>query len=392
MLEHSPSFTIDDAERITRERYGRRSRAHALTSERDQNFFIEASDGAPALVLKIANALEDRALLEAQQQVLSLLAQRGLPIPHAVCTAAGDDIAEVPAPDGRRHFVWAITHLQGRLLADIRHRSPALLDELGAAIGRLTTALAVVNAPAFERDFHWDLSGATERVAAVRPAISDETLGVAIDATLARVERYVTPMANSLHRAVIHNDLNDHNILVAGERVSGIVDFGDMLFGWRVADLAIAAAYAMLDAEDPLAILASLVRGAQRECAFDDRELEVVFELACLRLALSASIAVDQQRARPDNHYLGVSQSAIRRTLPNLVRIPHGLAAAVVREAAGLEPVARAVRVREWLHTNASAFSSVLPIDVRSEPSVVLDLGIASSLISGTPEENAEPA
>jgi 4-aminobutyrate aminotransferase-like enzyme/Ser/Thr protein kinase RdoA (MazF antagonist) len=392
MLEHSPSLTIDDAERIARERYGRGSAARALTSERDQNFLIESNDGAPALVLKIANALEERALLEAQQHVLAALAQRGLPVPRVVCTTNGDAITETPGRESRRHFVWAITHLPGELLADVRYRSQALLEDLGTTIGRLTSALADVDAAALERAFHWDLAGAVERVRAARPAIADEPLCTAIDATVARVKRHVTPIADSLPRAVIHNDLNDHNILVAGGRVSGIVDFGDMLYGWRVADLAIAAAYAMLDAEDPLAILAALVRGAQRECTFDEGELEVVFELACLRLALSAAIAVDQQRARPDNEYLGVSQSGIYRRLPRLIRVPHGLAAAVAREAARLEPVARGARVREWLRLNGNTFSSVLPVDVRAQPTVVLDLGIESPLISGKPEENTEPA
>jgi 4-aminobutyrate aminotransferase-like enzyme/Ser/Thr protein kinase RdoA (MazF antagonist) len=392
MLEHTPTFTAADAERITRERYDRRARARALTSERDQNFLIGADDGASPLVLKIANAVEERALLEAQQHVLAVLAQRGLPVPRVVCTTGGDPIAEVPGRDGQRHFVWAITHLPGKLLANVGYRSRALVEDLGATIGRLTSALAGIDAPALERDFHWDLAGAMERVAAARASIGDEALGIAIDATLARTERYVTPIADRLPRAVIHNDLNDHNILVSGERVSGIVDFGDMLYGWRVADLAIAAAYAMLDAEDPLGILAALVRGAQPECAFDDRELEVVFELACLRLALSAAIAVDQQQARPDNDYLGVSQSAIHRTLPRLLRVPHGLAAAVARDAAGLEPAARSARVRGWLREQSATFAPVLGIDLRTAPSVVLDLGISSPLISGNPEENTEPA
>ena len=391
MLDHSPSFTADDAERIAREHYDRRGRARALTSERDQNFVITANNGDPALVLKIANGLETRPLLEAQHQVLSALAQRGLPVPRIVCTVNGDPSAEIVAREGRRHLVWAINYLPGGLLAEARYRSPALLEDFGATIGRMTSALSGVHAAALERDFHWDLGGAAERVAAVRASIADETLGTAIDATLARVKRHIVPDAETLPRALIHNDLNDHNILVEGQRVSGVLDFGDMLYGWRVGDLAIAAAYAMLDAEDPLSVLATIVRGAQAEFLFTERELDAVFELACLRLSLSAAIAVEQQRARPDNHYLSVSQSAILRTLPRLMRIPHGLAVAVVREAAGLEPVERSARVGEWLRAHNAAFSPILDVDLRTEPSVVLDLGIASPLISGNPDENTEP-
>jgi len=164
-----------------------------------------------------------------------------------------------------------------------------------------------------------------------------------------------------------------------------------MLRGWRIADLAIAAGYAMLDAADPLATLAALVRGAAREFSYDDVELEVVWALVCLRLALSASIAIDQQRARPDNDYLGVSQAAIRRTLPRLTDVHYEFAVAVGRDAAGREPSPKAKRVTDWLQANVETFASVLEVDLRTEPCVVLDLGVASPLVSGDPDENAEP-
>src|SRR5207244_203589 len=161
-----------------------------LTSERDQNFLIEASEGEVPVVLKIANGLEQRRLLEAQQQVLLRLAQHGVAAPRVVCTTQGESLIEIAGPEGSRHFVWAITHVPGVLLADVRHRSPGLLEELGATIGRLTVAFRDVDASAVDREFHWDLSTAAERVAATRLSIADHTLGGAIDATVERVNQH----------------------------------------------------------------------------------------------------------------------------------------------------------------------------------------------------------
>lgn len=401
ILEHCPTFTPRDAERLAAERYGWKGTAYALTSERDQNFLIENGEGG-GLVLKIANALEERGLLEAQQHVLARLAMANVAAPQVVCTRKGEAIIETEASDGRVHFVWAITALPGVLLAEARHRSPELLEEVGRTIGKLNVALQDVAHPALEREFHWDLRSGARKVGEVRREITEHALGNAIDVVLERVARNVSVRGDALRRSVIHNDLNDHNILVApGEgdgrlltrvdRVTGIIDFGDMLYGWRIADLAIAAAYAMLDAPDPLAVLAALVRGAASECQYDDAELESLFALACLRLALSASIAIEQQRARPDNDYLGLSQAAIRRTLPRLAAIPDALAVAVARDAAGREPVERSARVREWLRVRTATFAPVLDVDPRTAPSVVLDLSVASPLVSGDPEENVEP-
>src|SRR2546423_15507475 len=129
MLEHSPSFTEADAERIAARHFGRRGPVRPLTSERDQNFLVEDASGA--IVLKIANALEERALLKAQQEVLARLAGRGLDTPRVVCTTSGEALVELAGAGGRRHYVWAITRLRGVLLAEIGHRSAELLEALG---------------------------------------------------------------------------------------------------------------------------------------------------------------------------------------------------------------------------------------------------------------------
>ncbi|MEO6210724.1 MAG: hypothetical protein ABIQ10_11420, partial [Gemmatimonadaceae bacterium] len=73
MLDSCPRFTLLDAERMAREHFGATGGATLLTSERDQNFRIEAADGS-RFVLKIANAREERAMLEAQQAALSHIA------------------------------------------------------------------------------------------------------------------------------------------------------------------------------------------------------------------------------------------------------------------------------------------------------------------------------
>src|SRR5438094_3530837 len=170
MLQQAPSFTVEDAERVAREYYGRSGRASPLTSERDQNFLIDGGLG-DGIVLKIANALEDRALLEAQQHVLALLAQRQVPAPRVVCTIRGEALIEIADTYGTRHLVWAVNYLPGILLAEVAHRPAALLEDLGGTIGRLTAAMLDVQHPALDREFHWDLTHAAERVAATRAAI-----------------------------------------------------------------------------------------------------------------------------------------------------------------------------------------------------------------------------
>src|ERR1044072_9200140 len=71
----SPETNVASAEAIAGELFGIHGRPQSLPSERDQNFLV--TDGAgEKFVLKIANALESRAFLEAQNAVLEHVGRR----------------------------------------------------------------------------------------------------------------------------------------------------------------------------------------------------------------------------------------------------------------------------------------------------------------------------
>jgi 4-aminobutyrate aminotransferase-like enzyme/Ser/Thr protein kinase RdoA (MazF antagonist) len=382
MLNEAPAFTAAAAERIASEHFNFRGRATALTSERDQNFLVTPASGE-SMVLKLANASESESFLAAQRAALEHLASHGAPTPrvrpeHVVVDALG-----------KRHMAWAIDALPGEPLAHLSYRSPELYRELGARVGAVNAALAEFDHPAIHRDFYWDLANARETVRNGAPLIGDAGLRENISTLASRFDERVAPIAASLPTQAVHGDANDNNILVSGQRVTGIVDFGDMVHSYRVADLAIAVAYAMLGAADPLNVAADIVHGYCDATAITEQELTALFGLACMRLCASACIAAEQQRARPDNEYLSVSQSAIRATLPALAKIPFALAEAVLREAAGLPPVAASEKVVAYLKRTKCA--NVLGYDLATEPLIVLDLSIASPMLSGNTSENDEP-
>jgi 4-aminobutyrate aminotransferase-like enzyme/Ser/Thr protein kinase RdoA (MazF antagonist) len=396
LLDQSPSFTLDDAERLARDHFGVAGRAIALTSERDQNFLIEPARG-DGVVLKIANAAENPAMLDAQRAVIEHLSGASTLTPRFVTGHHADERATATR-DGKTHAVWAISVLPGRPLADLRDRSAELHADIGRQVAALTGALEKFDHTAIHRDFYWDLSKARGIVESRAHAIDNDEVSGAIRRLAHEFDTRVKPLLGKLPRAAIHGDLNDTNILVSASngqsaldhRVSGIVDFGDMVYSYRVGDLAIAIAYAMLGSDDPLTIVAQIARGYAERATLNDDEMASLFGLAVLRLCASACIAADQQRERPGNAYLGVSQNAIRKLLPILARTPFPLAGAVVRDAFGVDPVPASSRVAAYLRRVKPY--PVMGIDLSTEPSIVLDLSIASPILSGNPDDNTEPA
>ncbi len=399
MLDDSPRFNSAAAAQLARDHFGMSGTAAQLPSERDQNFVITGADGRQ-IVLKIANAAESRVMLEAQQAVLAHLASPMSPTARVIRAANGASLVEIQSATGKTHLLWAVGWLPGEPLADVPARDASLLTGFGGQIGLLDAALSDFDHPGIHRDFYWDLAKGRAVVESLLPRVNDEEVRAPIERLIGEFDARTAPLLAGLPRAAIHGDLNDYNVLTSrrttndgggsGHHVTGILDFGDMVYGYRVGDLAIAIAYAMLGDDDPLAAAAHMVRGYSRHVRLTSEELSALFGLIVLRLCTSVCIAADQLRQQPENEYLGISQSAIGQLLPTLAAIPFGLAEAVLRDAAGVAAVPVSERVVRYLET-AATISPVLGVDLGAERVIVLDLSIASPMVDGDARRNAEP-
>ena len=112
---------------------------------------------------------------------------------------------------------------------------------------------------------------------------------------------------------MIHGDANDYNVLVDPERmIVGLIDFGDMVYSYTVGNLAIAIAYVVLDKADPRVAAREVVDGYTSEFPLLENEIEALWPLVLLRLGMSVCLAAYQQKQRPENEYLQISQRAIK--------------------------------------------------------------------------------
>jgi hypothetical protein len=196
-------------------------------------------------------------------------------------------------------------------------------------------------------------------------------------------------LAPFLRASVIYNDANDYNVIVDGadpysRRVVAVIDFGDMLRTWTVNDVAVAAAYAMLDKPDPLAAAVPIVEGYHAAHPLGPSEIEALFPLMCSRLAVSVVNSAYQRHVDPDNQYLTVSESPAWELLGRLASVHPRFAHYTFRGACGLEPCPTTPAVASWLRDSAGEIGSLLDPDPRIARRVVFDLSVGS-LHAGTP-------
>jgi Ser/Thr protein kinase RdoA (MazF antagonist) len=325
-----PAVDPERATRILRERWGIAGAIRPLPSERDRNFAV-APDGADAFVLKISNATEDPAVLAFQHEALARLDAAGVPCQLPVPTPTGEVVVSVDAGDGSGPLLARLlTWLPGRPLATVPpdRRPASLLRDLGWTMGRSARALEGWDHPAAHRPFQWEAGRGLDVIDAHAPAVTDRERA----SLLAAWRRRLDPLARilpGLRHGVIHNDANDHNVLVDAdaERVSGLLDLGDAVWSVTVNELAVAAAYAALEASDPLGVIAAIRGGFETARSLTDEEASVVHELVALRLATSVALSAHQSRLDPEDPYLTISETPAWDLLGRLAAVPRSGAA-----------------------------------------------------------------
>lgn len=378
------------AEALSLSLYGVDATARTLAGEMDDNFRLTTQAGRQ-FVLKVMHAERDRALVEMQCAALSHLASADvqIPLPRVHRTIEGDEIAAVCDPQGAERLVWMLDYLPGRLLADLPLRPDSLLHDLGVGLGRIDTALAGFNHPYTRREMRWDAAGARW----VRDQIqihNDKNRRDLIERFLTPYESEILPVLKNLRRSVIHNDANDYNIVISAARyraprVSGLIDFGDLLCTNTVCEAAIAAAYALLDQPDPLRSAASLIAGYNSAYKLTEDEIAVLYHLIAMRLVISVTISAERKLTQPDNEYLTVSEAPAWRALEKWAEVHPRFAHYVFRAACELEPVPQNNRMVSWLGARTSQFAPVINQDLKTVPSLVLNLSVGSLLLGADP-------
>jgi len=245
-------------------------------------------------------------------------------VPHPVLTRDGADLLVIRGPsDGEEYYARVLTYLDGTPLGRVA-KTPALNVALGRFMGQISHSLRGFGHPAAHRpQFLWNLDNALECSVYVADIDNVEHRQM-VEQVFTAYNDYVVPRLGSLRSAFLHQDGNDNNIIVSTqnpEKIVGIIDFGDVVFGRQVNELAVTLAYAMLETDDVLSVAREVIAGYVSAFALEDQELDVVFDLAAMRLAMSVCISSCRAKQFPDNEYLLISQQPAFDALAQLVKI-----------------------------------------------------------------------
>ncbi len=134
-------------------------------------------------------------------------------------------------------------------------------------------------------------------------------------------EKEIMPKLPDLRKAVIHNDANEQNLIVAPtepDKIYGLIDFGEVQYGSQVNELAVALAYGLLGEDDFEMGANNIIEGYVDEFPLEKRELEMHYYLMAMRLVINITMTSHSAKQQPNNNYILVSQAAARVLLKRL--------------------------------------------------------------------------
>ena len=188
--------------------------------------------------------------------------------------------------NGHSFHLRLLTYLEGTFWVNVSGRNDGLHYSLGRFMAQMDKVLSDFSHPAMHRRYTWDISTATDNWVLLE-AVRDPECQRLAGYFLLQFETQVVPVLPQLRQAYIHNDANDYNVLVDGGRVSGLIDFGDMVHSALVNNVAVACTYAMLNEPDPLAVATRVVKGYHEEYPLRLEEVDLLYYLIAGRLCIS---------------------------------------------------------------------------------------------------------
>jgi Ser/Thr protein kinase RdoA (MazF antagonist) len=300
-VDSSPS--TDEIAAFVLRHYGLVVEVVKLSAERDDNYRITTADGSQFL-FKIAHSAEDPMVVDLQTKAFqhvgaampSRWVQRVLP------TIRGELRTSLTAADGRQRLAWMLTYLPGVPLSSC---SPTRehAAQLGLIAAELDTALHAFDHPAPARGLLWDMQHAVKTRALLQytDAASDRLLG---EQAIDTFERETAPLLASLRTQVIHNDLNPYNVIVHPvdpHRITGIIDFGDMVRAPLVNEVAVAAAYLVSATDAPFGTVPNFVAAYHSRNPLMPAEIAVLPQLIAVRQAIAIAITNWRAAMYPEN-------------------------------------------------------------------------------------------
>ncbi|MCZ6593827.1 MAG: phosphotransferase [Bacteroidetes bacterium] len=332
-------ITSEKVQQIADTIFGINAIARQLPGYEDENFKLTTASG-DSFILKVSQPEESIDSLEFQDDLLEYVGTKKLAVnlPKVIPNIQGDRVSTITS-EGKKRNVRLLSWVNGRLWVKVNPKTKKLRYHLGKQAGTLTIAMLDFKHSNAHREFDWDLANAGWTYKYLHLFSSEEKVFIS---QFQELYRQIQDIYQSLPKSIVHNDINDYNILVSKNvedpQVSGIIDFGDAMYTQTVNDLAIVLAYAIMEVPDPLEAALDVLKGYHKQYRFNEDELKCLYALTAIRWVISVTKATIYKVEDPSSAYHVISEKPSWNALKRWSKIDPEFAERSFRNACGFDP------------------------------------------------------
>ena len=382
MENNQLKITPEKAEKILFKLYNIKGKAFELPGYTDYNFRIKV-DNKNCYVLKISRENADENFLLFLQDILLYLEKNTneIILPKIISDKAGKYTSEVFDENKNKQKIRLLSWVSGRIWSQVNPQLDSLRFSLGEQCGLLTEALQGFEHPQAHGEFEWDTAQSLWTKNHLHLLNPEELEVITYFQNLfeAQLISY-----SQLRKAIIHNDANDNNIIVTEDlvnpKVKSIIDFGDAIYSQIINDVAVSCSYAIMDHNDPLNAAIPIISGYHASFPLEEKELKHLYNAIAMRLVISYTASIINQKEEPDNEYLQISSKPAWELLKKWKEIHPDFAEYTFRVACGFNAHPNQEKFNNWTAKNNFLLSDLFPTINRNEAHHV-DMSVSSTWI-----------
>ena len=217
------------------------------------------------------------------------------------------------------YVVRLLSYLDGKFLGEIK-QTKNILESLGSFTAEMNKSiLGYQDLFISSRVWQWDIQylHLNEKFINDIESFRDRKL---VNYFFQQFNEVVIPILPSLRKSIIHNDLNEWNILCNDKGVSGVIDFGDIAYSQLVNEVAIAMTYGAYDKDDPITNSSYILSSYHKKLPLKNDEISLLYYLITAKLCMSVCNSAHSRKINPNNKYALISEKNAWKTLKKFIK------------------------------------------------------------------------
>jgi ethanolamine-phosphate phospho-lyase len=278
-----------------------------LNGYENENYLIKTTNNK-YIFKKYPYSSELESIIHGENEVLLFLSKNNNKFPSPIKSVDGVYLKTLEI-DKEIFIFRMLSFLDGKMLGSVKN-TKEIFESFGAFLAKMNMKLQSYNNKIIEsRIWNWDI----QHFHLNQKYIDDLNLEkdkILIKYFFNQFEENVNPVISYLRKSIIHSDANEWNVLIINDKVSSIIDFGDLVYSPLINEVAIAMTYASYDKENPLDWALIILESYNNELPILEIEIKILYYLIAARLCISLCNGAHSKKINPKNNYAFSSEES----------------------------------------------------------------------------------